>query len=240
MKITFRCPPELKDRLPKPYPARRGLPDWLRAMPMSAPSPELGQEINTVKHCPPFLDAMSHGFLIPLAADLKVDGDFFEWDWGEDALDGEVPVSDLGWYPKSPMGFHVNAQVSGTPYFEEGFGLIKFYNFWTIELPPGYSLLASHPVNRRDLPFHSLTGLVDCDRYSVAFVHFPAVWQDRDFRGVLPKGTPIVQCLPVKRQDYELVFDELTGEAADRFVAFDREHKSDPHLYKNRYRAKKD
>ena len=52
---------------------------------MSAPSPELGQEITTVKHCPPFLDAMSHGFIIPLAADLKVDGDLFEWDWGEEA-----------------------------------------------------------------------------------------------------------------------------------------------------------
>lgn len=239
MKITFRCPPELKDRLPKPYPAKRGLPDWLRTMPMSAPSPELGQEITTVKHCPPFLDAMSHGFIIPLAADLKVDGDLFEWDWGEEAVEGEVPASDLGWYPKSPIGFHVNSQVSGTPFFEEGYALIKFFCFWTIELPPGYSLFATHPVNRRDLPFHSLTGLVDCDRYSVAFVHFPAVWQDRNFRGVLEKGTPIAQCVPVKRQNYKLVFDELTGESADQFVAFESEHKSDQHLYKNRYRVKK-
>jgi hypothetical protein len=239
MKITFRCPPELAARLPKPYPAKRGLPAWLKQMAMSADAPDLGKELPTVKQCPPFVDAMSHGFMIPLAADLHVEDGIFEWDWGEAAVDGKVPASDLGQYPRSPIGYHDNAQLTGTPFFDAEYAAIKFLCFWTIELPPGYSLLATHPINREDLPFRSVTGLVDCDRFSLQFVHFPALWVDHGFRGVLEKGTPVAQCVPVKREAYELAFDELTGEAGEAFIAYRIEAGKDTHIYKNRYREKK-
>ena len=239
MKITFRCPPELKDKLPKPYPAKRGLPDWLKAMPMSAYSADLGRDINTVKHCPPFIDAMSQGFIIPLPVDLKVEKGVFEWDWGA-VMGGEgTPPSELGPYPQAPIGYHVSAQATGTPFFKAEQAVIKFFNLWTIELPPGYSLLATHPVNRNDLPFQSLTGLIDCDRFSCTMVHFPALWLDPDFCGTLEKGTPVAQCVPVERQSYELGFEEITGEAAEQFKAFHQARQADPNLYKNRYRAKK-
>src|SRR5258707_12120938 len=58
------------------------------------------------------------------------------------------------------------------------------------------SLLFTHPVNRSDLPFTALTGLVACDTFFDTPLHFPAYWHDADFNGVLPKGTPVVQCLP--------------------------------------------
>src|SRR5690606_739326 len=99
----------------------------------------------------------------------------------------------------SPMAAHHGAQVVGSPLFEEGRVLIKFISFWTIEAPPGYSLLFTHPFNRPDLPFVTLTGLVDCDRYVDQFIHFPAAWVDDGFSGVLPKGTPVAQVIPVPR-----------------------------------------
>ena len=55
-----------------------------------------------------------------------------------------------------------------------GVVIVKFNSFWTIELEPGYSLFATHPVNRADLPFRLLTGLVDCDRFRDVGVLFPA------------------------------------------------------------------
>src|SRR3546814_20537317 len=36
MKIRFRCFPELAAVLPKPQPAKRGLPAWLETMPLTA------------------------------------------------------------------------------------------------------------------------------------------------------------------------------------------------------------
>ena len=239
MKIKFRCPPELAGRLPKPYPAKRGLPDWLKGMPMSATALELEKDLPTVKQCPPFLDAMAFGFIMPLAADLRVENEIFDWEWGDEAIDGRIPASDLGWYSRSPISYHHNSQLTGTPLSDGKHAAIKFLSFWTIELPAGYSLLAMHPINRHDLPFRSLTGLVDCDRFTDDFVHFPALWIDHDFQGVLEKGTPVAQCVPVKREKLALQFDELVGESANRFVELRSEAKLDPHIYKNRYRVKK-
>ncbi|MFX7824717.1 hypothetical protein ABTK20_20200, partial [Acinetobacter baumannii] len=87
----------------------------------------------------------------------------------------------------------------------------------TIELEPGWSLFATHPVNRHDLPFRLLSGLVDADQFHVAGINFPAVWIDEEFVGVLPKGMPVAQCMPVPRERPVLHFDTLEGEAATRY-----------------------
>ena len=70
MTLTFRCPAELAGILPPPVPASSALPDWLKAMPAQAFDEISGQQLNTVKRCPPFVDAMTSGFLIPLMCDL--------------------------------------------------------------------------------------------------------------------------------------------------------------------------
>ena len=49
MKIVFRCLPELEGILPPPLPAKRGLPDWLKRMPMSARAEDFETEVKTVK-----------------------------------------------------------------------------------------------------------------------------------------------------------------------------------------------
>ena len=89
-----------------PSPARAALPDWLRAMPRTAFSDLHGQEVRTVKQCPPFVDAMSHGFIIPLPCDVTVRDGVLSWDWDHPALTVEA-------HPRSPVSFHVPAQVDG-------------------------------------------------------------------------------------------------------------------------------
>ena len=70
MQIVFRCDPAMLDYLIRPTPARHALPDWLRTMPRTAFSETHGQDVRTVKQCPPFVDAMAHGFVIPLPCDV--------------------------------------------------------------------------------------------------------------------------------------------------------------------------
>jgi len=218
--------------LPPPLPAVQGLPDWFKAMPQKAFNVVLQNEQMTVKKCPPFIDAMTTGFLMRLAADLKVENGAFSWD-------REVPPSALNCYPRSPIDFHDNTQVAGTPLFDEDRFIIKFNNFWTIELPPGYSLLVTHPINRHDLPFVTLTGLVDADRYRDNFIHFPARWRDPDFSGVLPKGTPVAQCLPLKRENWAAQFGTITGEASQRLHETAGLVAREPGTYRRHFRAPK-
>jgi len=229
--IVFRCPPELEGILPQPIPAVRGLPDWFKALPQTTFSETAGGDVPTIKKCPPVIDAMTYGFLMPLVCDLRIENGEFSWD-------RDVPPG-IAAYSRSPIDFHDTSQVAGTPFFDDDRFIIKFNNFWTIELPHGYSLLVTHPINRDDLPFTTLTGLVDVDLYSLAFVHFPARWRDPAFTGTLPKGTPVAQCLPIRREIWTEEFEVLTGAAAERFREIGEGVAAGLGLYRHEFRAPK-
>jgi len=232
MTLTFRCPPELEPILPKPIPAVLGLPDWFKALPQKSFNASMGEEGLTVKKCPPFIDAMTYGFLMPLACNLKVENGEFTWD-------RDVPGGGFTALSRSPIDFHDPAQVVGSPFHDEDRFIIKFNNFWTITAPPGYSLLFTHPVNRADLPFTTLTGLVDSDLYTDNLVNFPAHWHDPAFNGVLPKGMPVAQCMPVKREEWRLKIETLTHEAVQRLDETPRAVSRDICVYRRQFRPPK-
>jgi hypothetical protein len=85
----------------------------------------------------------------------------------------------------------------------------------------------------------TLTGLVDADRYVDNFIHFPARWRDPDFNGILPAGTPVAQCLPLKRDRWTAQFGTITGEAATRLRETTDAIKSDYDVYRRRFRVAK-
>src|SRR5262245_50771217 len=100
--LIFRCAPELAAILPPPIPAVQGLPEWLKAMPQNAFNPVSQTDTQTVKRCPPFIDAMTYGFLMPLACDLKVENGEFSWDF-------DIPPGPIR-CARSPIGFHDASQ----------------------------------------------------------------------------------------------------------------------------------
>src|SRR5258705_10524903 len=131
MTLTFRCPAELEGLLPAPVPAALGLPDWFKAMPPQAFNAVNSSMGDTVKRCPPFIDAMTYGFLIPLICDLKVEN-------GEFTRDKDLPPRGEVHFVRSPIGFHDASQVTGTPLFEADRFAIKFPNPGTTEPPDAY------------------------------------------------------------------------------------------------------
>jgi len=232
MTITFRCPPELEPILPRPIPAVLGLPDWFKTMPQKAFSTVLQTEQMTVKKCPPFIDAMTFGFLIPLIADLR-------------ARTACCPGTGIFRrarsrnYSRSPIDFHDNNQVTGTPFYEEDRFLIKIRQF--LDLRDAGGLLAAHhpPVQPPRLPFVTLTGLVDADSYCDNFINFPAHWRDTAFNGVLPKGTPVAQCVPVKRDSWTARFGLIEGDAVGRLQELSRAVLEETGVYRRRFRSPK-
>ena len=233
LTVKFSCPPEMEPVLPRPIPAVRGLPDWFKALPQHGFSSVSNMEMMTVKKCPPFIDAMTFGFLMPLTADLKVENGEFSWV-------SNIPVAGkLRNLTRSPIDYHDSVQVKGTPFFDADRFIIKFNNFWTIELPPGYSLFVTHPINRADLPFTTLTGLVDSDLYADSLIHFPARWNNPEFSGVLPKGTPVAQCIAIKRESWNEQFDVLSEDAAQRLLATAGAIAEETGIYRREFRAPK-
>jgi hypothetical protein len=50
------------------------------------------------------------------------------------------------------------------------------------------------------LPFQTFSGVVDTDSYTMP-VNFPFLLR-KDFEGVIPKGTPIAQVIPIRRDSW--------------------------------------
>lgn len=232
MRITFRCDPALIDLLPRPVPAAAALPEWLRAMAPREASALHGHAVRTVKQCPPFVDAMAHGFVLPLPCDVHVSEGRFHWDW-------PLPELACAEHPRSPLSFHVPEQLAGSPMAQDAQVAVKFNSFWTIELEPGWALMCGHPANREDLPFRLLAGRVDADRFVDAGINFPALWTDPGFEGVLPRGTPVAQCHPVRRELDDLVCEPMSAERVQRYDALAREVLSAPGVYRRRFRVKR-
>ncbi len=225
MNITFRCDPALIDLLPRPILAQTGLPDWLRQMAPRVASALHQRSIRSVKQCPPFVDAMAHGFLILLPCEVRVQDGVFSWNW-------PLPALALQHQPRSPLSFHVAEQVAGSPLAQGAHSIIKFNSFWTIELDPGWSLMVVHPVNRDDLPFRLITGLVDADHFNGVGINFPARWTEPGFNGVLLRGTPVAQCYPVRRETTGLVCEAMDSAHLQRADALAQQIMAGPGVYR--------
>ena len=164
-----------------PLPASRFTPNWFRKM------PGVIDGVASVKKWIPVLDALNSGYIIPLPVDAI-------WD-----------STNKNFVSQSDDKINSDHDASQTEYVEIDNSFNpqphKWINHWYIKTPKGYSTLFIHPLNRDDLPFKSFTGVVDTDKHPLP-INFPFVLKE-GFEGVIPAGTPIIQLIPFKRDDWE-------------------------------------
>lgn len=190
-KLEFLCLEDDLGIIPEPYPARKYMPDWFKAIPAKI---DPGLNSSTVKRCPPFLDAMVAGWIIPLAADVEIktnhDASGVEYKWT---------------FHKTMIENHAKEQVTSEkcPAPHDILPPMKWTNFWAIKCPPGYSILFTPPFNRPEPRFTCFTGIVDCDGY-FEFVNFPFTFNIPNWHGVIEAGTPLVQVIPIKRDTFDI------------------------------------
>jgi len=180
-----------------PVPAKSCIPEWYKNTPITTDGKERGigedEQLNsTVKSCIPFLDALTLGYIYMLPVDVQIkkreDGSYqVSWLDGGDKL---IESHDARQFPKEGAG----PRASSNPF--------KWHFPFIIKTPPGYSSLFTHPLNRNDLPFQTLTGVVDTDQYPIA-TNFPFMMLEnkKDFM-IIEKGTPICQIFPFKRESW--------------------------------------
>lgn len=193
---SFRQPGH---RLSSPEPAIKHVPEWYKSLSKFNKSNDDitldpqnnlgtdGAQVST-KMCMPFLDATTAGYMYVLEDDLYVDLDkdgkpTLSWK-GDVMLVDKRPIIDIV-VPDNCHPIHYGWRMN-----------------WYYETPPGYSVLITHPMNRYDLPFYVQSGIVESDIWGLPV--FIAFFLKRNFRGVIPKGTPIMQIIPFKRDSWEL------------------------------------
>lgn len=236
MKIKFEpFNEEIGTLFEMPKPALQAIPDWYKDMPtyMDGES-EAGLSKTsiavsnlTAKGCSPFLDALSTGYIFELPFDIE----FRKNERGEIGVRWATNI-DL-------ISGHGSDQAPGLPTPMGGFPtILKWRPGWRIITPNGWSTLFTHPLNRHDLPFRVLSGVVDTDKYELG-VEFPFQLLntlDKDIL-IMKKGTPICQAIPIKREDWQSEFKQF-DEVANKKAAFELKSTIN-RSYKNKFWQKK-
>jgi hypothetical protein len=204
-------------------PMKKMIPQWYK----NAPSKIIGNDVwnsNNGKSCMPFLDSFTTGYAILLPADLIIDPQQneqirFAWSNGQILIVKHRGAESMPTLP-IPEEYNQNHYIWQLP--------------CALEAPKGYSLLITHPLNRFDLPFTTLTGVVD--DFKMPPGRFPVLFKN-NFSGILPAGTPIAQIIPFKREDWKIEEDKQLFHDADTVGRKARNVLSG--FYKNNYWHKK-
>ena len=205
-----------------PTPSKKHLPDWYKKTPMFSGDGKAHisglahLSTLTVKACAPFMDAMTSGYVVELPMDIEVvrellpSGDYrpiILWPVGPPPLN-ERPENG-----RSPLPIPV--------------GHAETHFFWQnqiiMQLPKGYSMLVTHPLNRYDLPFTTLSAIVDADINPMSTGAVAFFVRD-NFEGIIPRGTPMYQIIPFKRESWLAKFDAKLFRIGQKATALSLAH----------------
>jgi hypothetical protein len=205
---------EIEMLVPQPKPAKEYTPQWYKNMELFVGGKKEysnGRLSNkTIKLCMPFGDTFSTGYIQETWCDLFINA--------ED--DNRIEYH----FPANPelVGFR-STIPDGTIKIPEQFCNQEFSwrQPWSPSLPKGYSMLITHPLNRMDLPFQTLSGIVDYDNFvAERFPNNLPFYVHKGFSGVIPAGTPMYQMIPIKRDSWGSLVSKFDEEHALKSVHF--------------------
>lgn len=178
-----------------PKPAIKLLPEWylkadryLLDKDRNNVLDESGNKIPNWKACPAIYDIMGTGYFLRTPSDIT----FYEDKDKRLKFKIHKRYEDFIQYRSEiPSFMH-----------PEGFRRDHFawWPDWSIVVPEGYSVLYSQPFNRFELPFMNTNGIIDNDK-----VNLPGTipfFIRNGWTGTIKAGTPYMQILPFKREDW--------------------------------------
>jgi hypothetical protein len=202
------------EMIPPPSPSYlSNIPSWHKVLPkflygdktFKYNGTELGSNL-TAKSCLPLTDGFTAGYVFTLPFDIYTSKDengtrIFRWSFHNLESGEELPDA-------------INSRPQDTKKDLTGWNNMYGYEdleynwwpFWSVVTPPGYSCIFTHPINRIDLPFYTLGGIIDTDGWGTAGNH-PFLIK-KDWEGVISAGTPIAQIIPFKRQNWKHKVDK--------------------------------
>lgn len=194
-EITFKPANFVVEQfLEKPKPAKNYIPEWYKDS-----NAFIGGKLNfyngynpDLKLCMPFLDTLTSGYVIELYQDIHVTTDKSGNQYLNVAEQGPLGP------PANKQKLDMNRELPRPFHYADN---MWTWNVpWSMSTPKGYSTMFLHPINRYDLPFISTSGIVDTDMFALNG-NLPFFIRE-DFEGIIPKGTPIIQVIPFKRDSW--------------------------------------
>lgn len=195
-----------------PVPAKETLARWYKDMPHfhgGKPDIKNGLANVTVKACMPFYDAMTAGYVQQSWQDIS-------FDFMTDNNGDETIIYNAA---SQPASFSIR---EGDPSIK----LSKdFYPFEFVfhppyypEVPKGWSVLLTQPLNSFNSPIQFTSGIMDSDQFTHSESGNLPFYVRRGFSGIIPKGTPLYQMIPIKRESWRSEVTEFDLDTQNKIM----------------------
>jgi hypothetical protein len=217
-----------------PSSATKNIPEWFKKDTLfsngenNIVSAFKNNSFGTYKLCIPIVDALTSGYIITLSAAVLVTNDSPVAGEYIPKINWNVDWSPLDVKPNSALLNHPVPTAHNNTFF-------RWITYWGIKTPKNYSLLVTHPHNRYDLPFTTMTAIIDTDKHPNSLEI--AFFIKDNFEGLIDEGTPIAQILPFKRESWES--KELKYSEKTKNYSLNSSKIDFIRTYKNRFWSKK-
>jgi hypothetical protein len=180
-----------------PKSAKAYIPNWYKNTPVKSEKnmdfDEIGIPQLNIKHCMPFIDALTTGYTLETPYDVMI--------YEEEGILKYTTASVVDSPNMNIIGHRSHANVTDFDGFYETEMIWKTH--WRAKTPKGYSVLITHPLSRIDLPFFTLSGVIDSDHFYHTPIGSIPFYIKAGFKGLIPAGTPMYQIIPFKREDWD-------------------------------------
>ena len=170
--------------------ASKCYPQWYKDAPVYPKDDTSEIAKGSFKKCSPFTDSFSLGYMLPLQKDVHIT-----------FINGERKISSF--VAANPV-LQRSTAVHNNPTLPVPSGFCQEPFAWLtkniIHIPEGYRALITHPLNRYDLPFITLTAVLNGE-FTLQPGSVPMFLKE-DFEGTIPAGTPIAQIILFKDEDW--------------------------------------
>ena len=210
----FWSPPDARELAPT-KPAKAFIPEWYKKAESFFTDFD-GSSQPGLKTCMPYLDALAAGYIVSTPVDIYVNEHqndlahlfnseelMIRWDGPQSLFNfiQERPM-DSGYTMPRPPGHFPNHLI--------------FSGYTAMKTPRGWSTLMTTPLNRDDLPWTTASGIIDTDKfYSAGNIPF---FLKKGITGLIPKGTPMVQLIPIKRASWTMLDNDPSIKADSDIV----------------------
>jgi hypothetical protein len=193
--IEFRCVIGAYNASIPVVPARKVFPEWLK--------PQLATKNVKFVSCPGMFDMAHQGYIIRAWTDMRIKA-------GKSGIVVDLPQLRDNELKMAPMDFNI---VDGLAPIRDKVKRVvcKMSSPWAVFTKPGISAYVLPAVMHS--PFldklHVYPGIVDYDDFhTINFIFTPL----EECEVFIPAGTPLLQVIPYRRQDFHAV----TGKASQR------------------------
>ena len=199
MEIKFYNRYDVIEHVPV-VPAKKLVPEWYKRVQQNTQLHPGGPTIPTIKQCPPVTDMLTSGYVITCPVDIKI-------------FPEDEPANFKGVSAETHPDFVPSQHHWKMCPVDVGQGKMhwtKIKHGWTVRTPPGYSCLFMQPFFFFQNQWTLFPAIVDTDKHDVP-VEFPG-YLHSDNNITITQGTPLMQVIPFKRDEWEMKMLEDTDE----------------------------